>query len=291
LNRMDKAEAQRRIDSIQWYHEFDFGNGLRAEAATPDAPSHRKLWKFIESELDNIDFVNKFVLDVGCWDGYWSFYAERRGAARVWATDDAGQNWAGDSGLRLAKELLGSQRVNLNTNLSVYDLSTHLRERFDVVLCLGVYYHLFDPFYAFAQLRHCSHENSIVVIEGDVRFGLEPGSALYSDDLTKAPRYVPGHDTLKMLLRAAYLEPIHQAMYVFHQSGDTEIIRFETVDTQIAVPNGAHRILLMCRPVMNEVYFHRYRPPFGLEIYDKRYGRAPQEWMPIFVSEGRGAPG
>src|SRR6478672_591627 len=157
------SDIQRRIDSIHWYHEFDFGNGLRAEVKTPDAHSHRALWHFIEKELNKIDFTNKTVLDVGCWDGYWSFYAERRGAARVWATDDASQNWSGDAGLHLAKELLGSQRVEINPNLSVYDLSSYLGQRFDVVLCLGVYYHLFDPFYAFAQLRHCSHENSLVV--------------------------------------------------------------------------------------------------------------------------------
>ena len=288
---MDKAEAQRRIESIQWYHEFDFGDGLRAEATTPDAPSHRKLWKFIEAELDNIDFVNKYVLDVGCWDGYWSFYAERRGAARVCATDDASQNWSGDAGLRLAKELLASQRANINTGISVYDLSICLRERFDVVLCMGVYYHLLDPFYAFAQLRHCSHERSIVVIEGDVRFGFEPGGALYSDDLTKRARFVPNHDTLKMLLRAAYLEPIQQSVCVFHQSGDTEMFRFNTIDAQTAVPDGAHRTLLICRPVINEVYFHRYRPPFGLDVYDKRHGRPPHEWSLRFASEGRGAPG
>ena len=35
---------------------------------------------------------------MGCWDGYWSFYAEQRGAARVLATDDASQNWAGSAG-------------------------------------------------------------------------------------------------------------------------------------------------------------------------------------------------
>ena len=288
---MNKAEAQRCIERIQWYHEFDFGDGLRAEATTPDAPSHRKLWKFIEAELDTIDFVNKFVLDVGCWDGYWSFYAERRGASRVCATDDASQNWSGDAGLRLAKELLGSQRVNINTNISVYDLSICLRERFDVVLCMGVYYHLFDPFYAFAQLRHCSHERSIVVIEGDVRFGLEPGGALYSDDLTKRARFIPDHHALKMLLRAAYLEPIHQSVCVFHPGANTEIFRFDTIDAQVAVPDGAHRILLTCRPVINEIYFHRYRPPFGLDVYDKRYGRRAQEWSPLFASEGRGAPG
>ena len=44
---------------------------------------HRKLWRFIEAQLDLLDFRGKTVLDIGCWDGYWSFYAERRGAREV----------------------------------------------------------------------------------------------------------------------------------------------------------------------------------------------------------------
>jgi tRNA (mo5U34)-methyltransferase len=90
-----KDELQGRINSVQWYHEFDFGDGLYARVNTPDAASHRALWRFIQSKLDEINFTDKTVLDIGCWDGYWSFYAERRGAKRVLATDDSGQNWAG----------------------------------------------------------------------------------------------------------------------------------------------------------------------------------------------------
>src|SRR5262245_8908971 len=92
-------ELQARIDAINWYHEFDFVDGLLATAKTPDVAFHRKLWAFIRATLDTIDFAGKTVLDIGCWDGYWSFYAERRGAVHVLATDDARQNWAGDTGL------------------------------------------------------------------------------------------------------------------------------------------------------------------------------------------------
>src|SRR6476659_1060411 len=141
------SDIQRRIDSIHWYHEFDFGNGLRAEVKTPDAHSHRALWHFIEKELNKIDFTNKSVLDIGCWDGYWSFYAERRGAKSVLATDDWSQNWkhwTGPPGIHVAKELLGS-KVEIDLTRSVYDLAG-LNRKFDVILFLGVYYHLHAPF-------------------------------------------------------------------------------------------------------------------------------------------------
>ena len=104
---MDLAETQRRIDAVEWYHEFDFPNGLKARSKH-DVEGHRLVWKFIQEQLDAVDFRGKTVLDIGCWDGYWSFYAERRGAARVLASDDRTQNWAGSRGLLLARELYGS---------------------------------------------------------------------------------------------------------------------------------------------------------------------------------------
>src|SRR5207237_1489982 len=76
---------------------------------TPDLTAHRELRRFIEDQLDRLDFQDKTVLDIGCWDGYWSFYAERRGARLVLATDDKSQNWAGSDGLMLARGLLDSK--------------------------------------------------------------------------------------------------------------------------------------------------------------------------------------
>src|SRR5262245_55858191 len=127
---MDRDEAQRRIDQVAWYHEFDFGNGLVARSRAPDVESHRRMWAFITGELDKIDFTGKTVLDLGCWDGYWSFYAERRGAKSVLATDDRSQNWAGSAGVLLAKELLGSS-IEVRLDVSVYDVAK-LNRTFDI---------------------------------------------------------------------------------------------------------------------------------------------------------------
>jgi hypothetical protein len=32
---MVESSLQKRIDEIQWYHEFDFGGGLKAQSFTP----------------------------------------------------------------------------------------------------------------------------------------------------------------------------------------------------------------------------------------------------------------
>jgi tRNA (mo5U34)-methyltransferase len=264
-----KDELQRRIDSVQWYHEFDFGNGLHATVKTADAASHRALWRFIQAKLDGVCFTDKTVLDIGCWDGYWSFYAERRGAKRVLATDDSGQNWAGEAGFMLAKELLKSG-VDSNLQLSIYELE-RLNSKYDVILCLGVYYHLFDPFYAFTQIRHRCHDNSIVIFEGDAFFGLtetpDQSAALYSRDPRKAPRFVPDPKTLRFLLNSAYFEIV--AEYVFRLS------QSEREDTP---PVGVNRMFLVCQAARGLNDCHLYEPPFGLKQYDDRRDLPPRKW-------------
>jgi tRNA (mo5U34)-methyltransferase len=269
------SDIQRRVDRIHWYHEFDFGNGVRAEVKTPDARSHRALWHFIESELDRIDFTNKSVLDIGCWDGYWSFYAERRGAAHVLATDDSRQNWTGSAGFAVAKELLRSRVVEADLGLSVYELHK-LEAKFDIILCLGVFYHLLDPFYAFSQIRHRCHEHSLVVFEGDVFFGLiqapDQSAALFAKDVRKAPRFVPDPATLRLLIDAAYFKINTES--IFPLSGPT---------TGSIPPNGVNRMLLLCQPYHGLNLSYEYPPPFGLEEYDSRNQQAPDRWSDLYI--------
>jgi len=244
---------QQRIDQIQWYHDIDFPNGLKARTKTPDAESHRRLWDWMRSQLDKINFAGKTVLDIGCWDGYWSFYAEQRGASRVLASDDKTQNWSGNSGLELARELMGSN-VETRTDVSIYE-AENLGERFDIVLCMGVYYHLVDALYAFGQVRHCSHEQSVVVFEGDYApewFVQPPQSAFF--DLGNPSRcFVPTVPFLRQALEANYLRVVSESTY--HGTPEQPV----------------NRIFVACDPFKGENALHCSRPPFGLHAYDPRF--------------------
>jgi tRNA (mo5U34)-methyltransferase len=254
----NREDTQSRIDSVYWYHEFDFGDGLAAKTQIPNPETHRTLWAFIERHLDTVDFNGKSVLDLGCWDGYWSFYAERRGARSVWATDDATQHKGGDTGLRLAHELLAS-KVTVRSNVSVYDLSS-VPTQFDVILFLGLYYHLIDPFYALMQLRKKCDTGSLVVIEGDVLHQVHPGTVFLSDDLAVAPRFVPSEHAIETLIRAAYFSIETTALCPTpFPEGDQGPV--------------THRRLYFCRPFtgINSVY--TVPPPFGLKAYDERWGQ------------------
>ena len=285
---MDLPALQARIDAIPWYHEFDFGNGLQARSRTPDIELHRSIWRFIEEGLETVDFRNESVLDVGCWDGYWSFYAEKRGAKSVLAVDDFSQNWANENGLQLAKELLGSQ-VRIQTRTSVYDLAS-LGQKFDIVLMLGVYYHLVDPFCAFAQLRHCCHPGTVVCIEGNESIGL-PHNTASLDLIHGAGKFNPTSGYLDQMLRAAYftvsnrssLEPPldpprisskwRWRMWRKALFGSEEDIR--NMATTVVTPPGwlqtIRRTFLTCRAVEAENPVHIYPPPFGLHVYDPRF--------------------
>lgn len=245
--------------NINWYHEFVFPQGLSAISKAPDVNFHRKLWQFIKRYLDEIDFRNKEVLDIGCWDGKWSFYAEKRGASHVLATDDFTQNWATDDGIRLAKELLKSNIEIMDLN--VYDLNT-INKTFDIVLFLGVYYHLHDPLYALSQIRHTCNKDSTIVIEGSVGCNYGENEARYCfDDLVQST-FLPAEQLWNKMLRAAYFDIVSEHYFS---------IDFLKARKELIKEPYADRKLIVCRPFEGENKLHYYKPPFGLDKYDKRW--------------------
>ncbi len=88
------------------------------------------------------DLTGKSVLDVGCNAGFYAIEMKRRGAARVIGinSDDRYLNQA-----RYAAEVLEAD-IEFR-NMSVYDVAS-LREGFDVVIFMGVFYHLRHPLLA-----------------------------------------------------------------------------------------------------------------------------------------------
>lgn len=87
------------------------------------------------------------VLDVGCAEGFFSFEAERRGAAQVIAIDSFEGSMERFNLIRLA---LGSKVSGYLCN--VYDLSPKTLGTFDLVMFFGVLYHVKHPWYALEKL-------------------------------------------------------------------------------------------------------------------------------------------
>src|SRR2546425_10243084 len=124
------------------------------------------------------------VIDIGAWDGFYSFEAKRRGAASVLATDHF--VWSGDPQFHgretfdLAREALGFEVKALD--IDVPDLSPDRVGTFDVVLFLGVFYHLFDPIEGLRRAASLAREVLVVVTHTDLNDIDRPAMVFYPED-------------------------------------------------------------------------------------------------------------
>lgn len=218
---MTGAHRRRRLRELVddvgfWWHSIDLGDGI-VTPGTKDPEQLRAEWE----ALDLPDLDGRTVLDIGTWDGWFAFEAERRGAARVvaldhyvWALDisacqrywescrESGeeperyhrvpglwhpQELPGKRGFDVAREALGS---SVETVVADFE-SLEARElgTFDVVLFLGVLYHLQDPLRGLRRLAALTEGLAVIETQAVYVPGLEerplwefyPGAELEHD--------------------------------------------------------------------------------------------------------------
>ena len=136
----------RRVSELgEWFHNLDLcGTQTAPHHFLGDYPAAK--WRTFAHAIP-ADLRGKTVLDIGCNAGFYSIEMKRRGAARVVGIDSDERYLAQ---ARLAAEVLG---VELELRqLSVYDVA-RLGERFDLVLFMGVLYHLRHPLLALDLLH------------------------------------------------------------------------------------------------------------------------------------------
>ncbi|MBN1489214.1 MAG: DUF1698 domain-containing protein [Phycisphaerae bacterium] len=170
---MTPEQARKRVAEIRWYHTMDLGDGIIT-------PGFNKTPPFMARIGLPADLTGKSVLDVGAWDGAYSFEAERRGAARVLATDHfswSGPGWGTKAGFEFARERLGSQVED--RDIDIPDLCVETVGTFDVVLFLGVLYHLQDPLDALRRLAAMTRERLILETVIDLWMLRRPTIAIY----------------------------------------------------------------------------------------------------------------
>ncbi len=174
-----REELLRLVPNYSWVHSIDLGGGVCTPGQWGPPP------EFLRKAMDDIDFQGKTVLDIGCWDGLWSFEAERRGAAEVLATDYVRhRNNRDHPTFRLAHKILGS-RVRYFPDLNVYDVPRLDRRDIDVILFCGVYYHLKHPLLALARLRQVAREGALILVEGETLPSAENGAQFHYHEAYK----------------------------------------------------------------------------------------------------------
>jgi tRNA (mo5U34)-methyltransferase len=173
---MTDGDLRQAVAALRWYHTIDLGQGV----STPgiDQTPYRLARLDLPTSLAGLT-----VLDIGAWDGFFSFEAERRGAARVLATDFYswhGVGWGtgqGKAGFELARRALGSQVEDLD--LDVMDLTPERVGVFDVVFFLGVLYHLKHPLLALERVAALTRKLLIVETVIDLTGIGRPAVAFY----------------------------------------------------------------------------------------------------------------
>ena len=134
-------QARERIAEVPyWYHRISVRPGI----TTPGVSDGETTLGLLDLPRDCRGLR---ALDVGTRDGFFAFELERRGAT-VTAVDYVS---AGQTGFGVAADLIGS-RVEFR-HANVYDLSAEDLGTFDIVLFLGLLYHLPDPIQALHILR------------------------------------------------------------------------------------------------------------------------------------------
>ena len=132
-----------------WFHNMNLADGIWTNPGNngpgPDYPAWR--WNLVAPLLPDIQ--GKRCLDVGCSSGFFSLKLKQGGAASVLGIDH-GEQIRAISQARFAAEWLGLSAEF--KPMSVYDAGSH-PERFDLVLFMGVFYHLRHPMLALEAIR------------------------------------------------------------------------------------------------------------------------------------------
>ena len=144
--RLTSSEIRERVEALgPWFHNIELGG-----IAT--APNHylgnypQMKWRKFADAIP-ADLTGKSVLDIGCNAGFYSIQMKRRGAARVLGID------FDEAYLAQARFAAEVEQADIEfRQLSVYDLGA-LEEQFDIVLFMGVLYHLRHPLLALDLIR------------------------------------------------------------------------------------------------------------------------------------------
>ena len=215
---LEEQQLRARIDELRpWFHNMSL-RGVRT------APDHflgdypQVKYRHFEHVIP-ADLSGKRVLDIGCNAGFYSLEMKRRGAARVLGID------TDDHYLRQARFAAQVSELDIEfKKMSVWNIA-ELRERFDLVIFMGVLYHLRHPLLALDLIHeHVSDDlllfqsmlrgsDDIAALEADYDFKVtapfeEPGfprlhfiEHCYSHDETNW--WVPNRACVEAMLRSA----------------------------------------------------------------------------------------
>jgi tRNA (mo5U34)-methyltransferase len=158
---MQRIEIERGIAALApWFHRIDLGDGIltKRESVCGEPADHPLgTWKFVAPCLPQ-DLSGKSVIDVGCNAGFYALQAKQRNAARVLGVDVKRHHVEQAIFVRNVLHLDIEYR-----QASVYNLNPSSVGRFDVVMALGLVYHLKHVVLALERLFNIT--NDLLILE------------------------------------------------------------------------------------------------------------------------------
>jgi tRNA (mo5U34)-methyltransferase len=272
--RVGDAQAASRLSEFagelagqRWYHSFQLPDGRVIEGWQSLAHLRARLERFPIPD----DLRGKRVLDIGCWDGWFSFEMERRGAEVV-AADIVER----DTFLTV-REALGSKVQFVLSD--VYQLTPDRVGRFDIVLFFGVLYHLKHPLLALERV--CALTTDLALVES---FVTDDGS------LPAAPPVMEFYETSELLGRFDnWCGPNTSCLLAFCRTAG-----FATIELRAVADHRAH---VVCgrrwpAPPPAPQYAPRYAPPIITGVVNQRNGEPVfdsrvDEYMSVFFKSAQ----
>lgn len=156
INRpMTPSEIRQKIANVKdWYHRFKVAPGI----TTPGVNNSTKVLKSLNLPKS---CKNLRVLDIGTRDGYFAFELEKRGA-QVVALDYIPKE---TTGFAVMAEILNSKNVTYVQD-NIFNISAAKYGTFDIVLFLGLLYHLPDPIRALQIVRSVCRDRMYIETQG-----------------------------------------------------------------------------------------------------------------------------
>jgi 2-polyprenyl-3-methyl-5-hydroxy-6-metoxy-1,4-benzoquinol methylase len=155
--------ADEKILGMKWFYRFRLPSGARTESVlSPEVlPIHETRERILLELLDPI-FADRWAasdcLDIACHEGYFGSLLAQRGCRRVLGVDVRSENVSRAELMRDALRL-----PNLEFQQSdVTELDPRTLGKFDIVLTLGLLYHLEDPIGALHRVRAMCREVAVI---------------------------------------------------------------------------------------------------------------------------------
>lgn len=172
---MERDELLKKIGSIKkWYHRVELMPGVVTPGISPAQEIYMRLG--LPEDMSGLR-----VLDIGTNDGFYAFECERRNAREVIAIDHFSIEM---TGFQVLKDFYESRVMYIQDN--VYNITEEKYGTFDVVLFLGVLYHLRNPLRALEIIRSVCRDKlyleSFIIDEM-----IEQSPSVYNSSLVSFP--------------------------------------------------------------------------------------------------------